>query len=96
VANLSLNRYTPRSDRVAGETVLSKLLASLALHLMYGDFVVCTIQGAKYADFAELLPIASFREAEGWLLEKRSRILSSFFITHTSIYDLIRLPDHTL
>jgi len=56
------------SDRVVGETNLSKSLASLAPHLMDGDFVFCTIQDAKYGDFAELLPIASFREAEGLTL----------------------------
>ena len=53
---------------MVGETDLSKLLASLAPHLMDGDFVFCTIQGAKYGDFAELLPVASFLEAEGLTL----------------------------
>jgi len=53
---------------MVGETDLSKLLASLAPHLMDGYFVFCTIQDAKYGDYAELLPIASFREAEGLIL----------------------------
>jgi len=34
-------------------------------HLMVGDFVFYTIQDATYGDFAERLPIAPFREAEG-------------------------------
>lgn len=50
---------------MAGETDLSKLLASLDPHLMAGDFVFCTLQDARYGDFADLLPLASFREAEG-------------------------------
>jgi len=53
---------------VVGETDLSKLLESLEPHLMDGDFVFSTIQDAKYGDFAELLPIASFCEAEGLTL----------------------------
>jgi hypothetical protein len=60
---LGFSLFIKRSDRVAGETNLSKLLASMAPHLIGGDFVFCTIQEAKYGDFAELLPIASFREA---------------------------------
>ena len=53
---------------MVGETDLSKLLASLAPHLMDGDFVFCTVQDAKCGDFAELSPLASFREAEGLTL----------------------------
>ncbi len=50
---------------MAGETDPNKILASLAPDLMDGDYVVYTIRDAKYGDFAELSPLASFREAEG-------------------------------
>ena len=53
---------------MAGETDLGKLLASLAPHVMDGDFVFCTIHDAQYGDFAELSPLASFRETEGLTL----------------------------
>ena len=53
---------------MVGETHISNLLKSMEPSLMHGDFVFCTIQDAKYGDFAELLPMASFCEAEGLTL----------------------------
>ena len=80
---------------MVGEADLSKLLASLAPHLMDGDFVFCTIQGAKYGDFAELLPIASFREAEGLtlLLAKENADKAGF--NYESIFKGITLKVHS-
>jgi hypothetical protein len=80
---------------MVGETDLSKMLASLAPHLMDGDFVFCTIQDAKYGDFAELLPIASFREAEGltFLAAKENADKAGF--NYESIFKGITLKVHS-
>ena len=80
---------------MVGETVLSKLLASLAPHLMDGDFVFCTIQGAKYGDFAELLPIASFREAEGLTLLVAKENADKAGFNYESIFKGITLKVHS-
>jgi hypothetical protein len=57
-----------RNDSLAGESNLGKLMISLSPCLMDGDFVFCSIEGAKYGDFSELFPIASFCEDEGLTL----------------------------
>jgi hypothetical protein len=80
---------------VVGETDLSKLLASLAPHLMDGDFVFGTIQDAKYGDFAELLPIASFSEAEGLTLLIAKENADKAGINYESIFKGITLKVHS-
>ncbi len=80
---------------MAGETDLSKLLASMAPHLMDGDFVFCTIEDAKYGDFAELLPIASFREAEGLTLVVAKEKADKAGFTYESIFKGITLEVHS-
>jgi hypothetical protein len=40
---------------MVGERDLGKIVTSLSPHLIDGDFVFCSIQDAKYGDFAELL-----------------------------------------
>ena len=80
---------------MVGETDLSKLLASLAPHLMDGDFVFCTIQDAKYGDFAELLPIASFREAEGLTLLVAKENADKAGFNYESIFKGITLKVHS-
>lgn len=53
---------------MAGETDLSTLLASMKPRLLDEEYVFCTIPGAEYGDFAELTPLASYRESEGLTL----------------------------
>lgn len=36
--------------------------------LLEGEYVFCTVKGARYGDYAEAGPIASFTEAEGLTL----------------------------
>lgn len=80
---------------MVGETDLSKLLASLAPHLMDGDFVFCTIRDAKYGDFAELLPIASFHEAEGLTLLVAKENADKAGFNYESIFKGITLKVHS-
>jgi hypothetical protein len=80
---------------MVGETDLSKMLASLAPHLMEGDFVFCSIQDAKYGDFAELLPIASILEAEGLTLLVARENADKAGINYESIFKGITLNVHS-
>ena len=80
---------------MVGETDLSMLLASLAPHLIDGDFVFCTIQGAEYGDFAELSPIASFLEAEGLTLLVDRENADKAGINYESIFKGITLSVHS-
>ena len=68
------------SDCVKGETDLGKLLASLAPRSMEGEFVFCTVPGARYGDYGELLPLGAFVEKEGLtlLLTKESAHKAGF------------------
>jgi uncharacterized protein len=80
---------------VKGETNLSKLLVSLVPYLMDDDFVFCTIQDAKYGDFAELLPMASFREAEGLTLLIKKENADIAGLNYESIFRGIALKVHS-
>lgn len=80
---------------MAGETDLSKLLASLAPHLMDGDFVFCTIQDGKYGDFAELSPVSSFREAEGLTLLVPRESADKAGLHYETIFKGITLKVHS-
>ena len=62
---------------------------------MDGDFVFCTIQDAKYGDFAELSPIASFREAEGLTLLIAKENADTAGLSYESIYKGITLKVHS-
>ncbi|MFT6926727.1 MAG: hypothetical protein ACJAZP_002347 [Psychromonas sp.] len=53
---------------MTGETNLIKLLASMKPVLLDEEYVFCTIDGAKYGDYAETLPLASYLESEGLTL----------------------------
>jgi hypothetical protein len=80
---------------MVGEKDLRKLMASLSPHLMDGDFVFCTIQDAKYGDFAELLPIASFCEDEGLALLVTKENADKAGLNYESIFKCITLKVHS-
>lgn len=80
---------------MVGETDLNKLLASLAPHLMAGDFVFCTIKGGTYGDFAELLPMACFRETEGLTLLVTKESADQAGLSYESVFKGITLKVHS-
>lgn len=80
---------------MVGETDLSKMLASLAPQVMDGEFVFCTIPDAEYGDFAELFPIASFREAEGLTLVVTRENADKAGFNYESIFKGITLKVHS-
>ncbi|MBM9521026.1 ACT domain-containing protein [Desulforhopalus vacuolatus] len=45
-----------------------KLLASMKPIILDEEYVFCTINGAKYGDYSELSPLASYLEFEGLTL----------------------------
>ena len=80
---------------MAGEKDLRKLMASLSPRLMDGDFVFCTVRDAKYGDFAELSPMASFREDEGLTLLVTKENADKAGFNYESIFKCITLKIHS-
>ena len=78
-----------------GETDLDRLLASMSPVLTEGEYVFCTISGAKYGDYAESNPIASFAESEGLtlVLSKDSAVESS--LSFEGVFRCITLGVHS-
>ena len=79
---------------MVGETDLSQVLVSLAPQLMERDFVFCSIQDATYGDFAELSPIACFRESEGLTLVLAKENADKAGFTYESQFKGITLNVH--
>ena len=80
---------------MAGETDLRKLIASLNPYLMDDEFVFCTIQDAKYGDFAELFPMASFREPEGLTLLVTKKNAEKAGLDYEAVFKGITLTVHS-
>ena len=62
---------------------------------MDGDFVFCTIKNAKYGDFTELLPIASFCEDEGLTLLVTKENADKTGLNYEAIFKCITLNVHS-
>ena len=80
---------------MAGEKDLKKLLTSLSPYLMDDDFVFCTIQNARYGDYDELLPIASFCEDEGLTLLLKKENADKAGFNYESVFKCIALQVHS-
>ena len=80
---------------MAGETDLASLLSSMAPELVEGEFVFCTIENACYADFAQLSPLASFRESEGLTLVLPRNGADEAGLTYESVFRCITLTVHS-
>lgn len=53
---------------MAGEKNLKRLLLSMEPRLLPDEYVFCTVKNAKYGDYAEMSPLASYIEEEGLTL----------------------------
>lgn len=80
---------------MAGETDLSKMLATLKPQLREGDYVFCTFPQARYGDHAELEPIASFTEAEGLTLVIPQHRADQHGIAYEATFRCITLSVHS-
>lgn len=80
---------------MAGETELSKLLASLKPQLRDEEYIFCTMGNGRYGDHPELEPIASFMEAEGLTLVIPRHRADEFDIPYEAVFKCITLSVHS-
>ncbi|MEH6650664.1 MAG: ACT domain-containing protein [Motiliproteus sp.] len=80
---------------MAGETGLSKLLASMSPTLLEEEYVFCSIENAAYGDFKELRPIATFSESEGLTLVVPKALADSNALSYESVFRGITLTVHS-
>lgn len=80
---------------MAGEKNLKKLLGSLSPVLTEGDFVFCTLKNAKYGDYADARPLASFAEAEGLTLVLLKDTAERFGLSYKGVFRCITLGIHS-
>lgn len=80
---------------MAGETDLSKMLASLAPQLRDEEYVFCTMPNGRYGDYPELEPIASFMEAEGLTLVIPKHRADEHGIPYEAVFKCITLSVHS-
>jgi uncharacterized protein len=77
-----------------GETNLSKLLASMSPALMSDEYVFCSVQG-EYQDYAQLTPLATFREEEGLTLVVTKDAAMASNLPFESVFKGITLTIHS-
>ena len=63
--------------------------------LLAEDFVFCSIKNARYGDFKELKPIASFIEQEGLTLVIPLKIAIEYGFEFESVFKAITLTVHS-
>ena len=80
---------------MSGEKNLHRLLASLSPELTGGEYVFCTFPGARYADHAELEPVAAIRESEGLTLVIPKRKADEKQLAYDSVFRRITLNVHS-
>jgi len=78
-----------------GETNLENLLASMSPALTGGEYVFCTIRNAKYGDYADARPLASFAEEEGLTLVLLRDVAELFGLSYEGIFRCITLGVHS-
>jgi hypothetical protein len=81
--------------KMTGEINLSTLLSSLAPQLMAREFVFCTLEHGCYADYAQLSPLASFRESEGLTLVLQRENADSAGFDYAAVFRCITLTVHS-
>lgn len=80
---------------MAGETDLSKMLATLAPKLHDEEYVFCTFANGRYGDHANLNPIASFMEAEGLTLVIPKHRAGAHAVPYEGVFRCITLSVHS-
>ena len=80
---------------MSGETSLDQLLCSLSPELLEGEYVFCNARNARYGDYAEANPIASFTEAEGLTLVVLKKAAERSGLTFQGEFRCITLGVHS-
>ncbi|GGQ18859.1 MULTISPECIES: ACT domain-containing protein [Shewanella] len=79
---------------MSGMTDLALLLTSMSPKLMDGEFVFCTVQG-EYEQYAQLNPLATFRESEGLTLVVNKEAAMAAGLTFEACFKQITLTVHS-
>lgn len=74
---------------------LAVLLANLEPRLVPGEFAFCTVQGARYGDFADLEPVGMFAEREAMTLIIPEANARQSGVEHSGPYRIITLNVHS-
>jgi len=95
-----MNRCHPTIEKstglsLAGEKNLQKLLHSMSPTLRDGEYVFCTVDNARYGDYAEAAPIASFTETEGLTLVVLKETADRSSLPYQGIFRCITLGVHS-
>ena len=80
---------------MTGETDLKKILATLSPQLDSREYVFCTFKNAVYGDYAQLQPIALFREDEGLSLVVEKSCADREGIDYQAVFKCISLNVHS-
>lgn len=78
-----------------GETNLKKLLKTMSPVLHDDTYVFCCIGEARYGDYQELEPLASFREAEGLTLVVPKAHADEHGLSSEAVFSCITLTVHS-
>lgn len=79
---------------MSGITDLALLLTSMSPKLMAGEFIFCTVQG-EYEQYAQLNPLATFRESEGLTLVVNKEAAMAAGLTFEACFKQITLTVHS-
>ena len=80
---------------MSAERDLRTLLKSMSPVLLEGEFVFLTFANARYGDFAELEPMASFMESEGLSLVVPKARADEQGMTYEGLFKCISLQVHS-
>jgi hypothetical protein len=80
---------------MSGEIDLETLLGSLSPQMMPGEFVFCSMPGARYGDHSDLAPVASICEPEGLTLVIPRAKADDHSVPYEGVYRGITLAVHS-
>ena len=84
-----------RELALTGEKNLKKMLRCMSPVLTGGDYVFCTLKNARYGDYAEAKPLASFQEKEGLTLVLRKSVADNSDLSYDGVFRCITLGIHS-
>lgn len=80
---------------MSGETDLKTILQSLSPVMLDDTYVFCTVVGARYGDYAETAPIASYQENEGLTLVLTQERADASGLSYEGLFRCISLQVHS-
>ena len=80
---------------MAGERDLEKLLAGMSPRLIGGNYVFCSVANAKYGDYSDTNPLASFTEKEGLTLVLKEDVAQIAGLPYDAVFRCITLELHS-